>query len=110
MSDQVHACTLFETLHKNEIDVAILPESNTLWTPETLKKVRAIGTEIYDHFKLKGASSDKPSATKYQPGGVALMAGGKVVGRSSASGVDKQGLGRCAYLCLNREQNKRYGS
>eukprot|EP00957_Ditylum_brightwellii_P026078 1971681-Ditylum_brightwellii.AAC.1 len=69
--------------------MAILPESNTPWTPEKLKKIRAIGTEIYDHFKLEGVSIDEPSATEYQPEGVALMAGGKVVGRISNSGVDK---------------------
>eukprot|EP00957_Ditylum_brightwellii_P035602 2698729-Ditylum_brightwellii.AAC.1 len=35
------------------------------------------------------------------------MAGGKVVGRISNSGVDRRGLGRWAHLCLNGEQNKK---
>eukprot|EP00957_Ditylum_brightwellii_P127610 9731620-Ditylum_brightwellii.AAC.1 len=43
----------------------------------------------------------------YQPGGVAVFAGGNVAGRICASGTNKKGLGWWTYLCLNSQYNKK---
>eukprot|EP00957_Ditylum_brightwellii_P096420 7343149-Ditylum_brightwellii.AAC.1 len=56
---------------------------------------------------MEGASSDKACVGNSQPGGVAVLAGGKAVGQICESGVDKSGLGRWAYLCLNGQYNKK---
>eukprot|EP00957_Ditylum_brightwellii_P038090 2880559-Ditylum_brightwellii.AAC.1 len=89
---------MFETLKEKKVDIGVLPESNTPWTPDRLSKYRKLGVEVFQHFKLKGTSSDEACVRHYQPGGVALFAGGNAVGRISKLGV---------YFCLNGQYNKK---
>eukprot|EP00957_Ditylum_brightwellii_P167479 12749274-Ditylum_brightwellii.AAC.1 len=55
---------------------------------------------------MEGASSDKPCVGNYKPEGIAIMAGGNIVGRICALGTDKRGLGQWAYMCLNDQYDK----
>eukprot|EP00957_Ditylum_brightwellii_P164352 12512142-Ditylum_brightwellii.AAC.1 len=84
---------MFETLKENKVDIGVLPESNTPWTPDRLSKYRKLGAEVFQHFKLEGVSSNEAYIGHYQPGGVALFAGGNALGRISKSGVDGKELG-----------------
>eukprot|EP00957_Ditylum_brightwellii_P154741 11777592-Ditylum_brightwellii.AAC.1 len=63
-----------------------------------LSKYMKLGVEVFQHFKLKGVSSNEACVGHYQPGGVALFAGGNVVGRNIKLGVNRTGLGRWAYF------------
>eukprot|EP00957_Ditylum_brightwellii_P009346 707187-Ditylum_brightwellii.AAC.1 len=70
-------------------------------------RYRKLGTEVYDNFKLEGASSDDPCVGNYQPGGIALYIGGNTVGRICKSGMGASRLRRWAYVCLNGQCKKK---
>eukprot|EP00957_Ditylum_brightwellii_P209057 15360099-Ditylum_brightwellii.AAC.1 len=72
--------------------MAIIPETNTPWTADRKSKYRKLGTEVYGNFKFEGASSDEPCTSNYQPGGVAMIAGGNAVRQLCKSRVDELGL------------------
>eukprot|EP00957_Ditylum_brightwellii_P137425 10477772-Ditylum_brightwellii.AAC.1 len=74
---------MFETLKENKVNIGVLPESNSPWTPDRLTKCRKFGAKVFQHFKLKEAPSNEAYIGHYQPGGVALFSGGNVVGRMS---------------------------
>eukprot|EP00957_Ditylum_brightwellii_P088705 6754966-Ditylum_brightwellii.AAC.1 len=74
---------MFETLKGNKVNIGVLAELNTPWTSDSLSKYRKLGVEVFQHFKLEGASRNEASIGHYQSGGEALFAGGNTVGRIS---------------------------
>eukprot|EP00957_Ditylum_brightwellii_P129355 9867508-Ditylum_brightwellii.AAC.1 len=85
---------IIETMEELQIDVLVMPETNTPWNTQLKGEILSIGRKICRSFKCSGASSDNACVGKYQPGGVGLLARGNIVGRINKAEVDNSGLGR----------------
>eukprot|EP00957_Ditylum_brightwellii_P010487 794920-Ditylum_brightwellii.AAC.1 len=91
-----------------DIDLVAMPEANTPWAKELITQLRMHGNRCFKSFKCVGTSSNKPSVSKYQPGGVGIFTCNNVVGRINKVDDDARGLGRWCYMHLNGQFKKNW--
>jgi hypothetical protein len=94
------------TSNANEVDIHCLAETNLDWE---YKDTRHACNEHLRPFwpisKLVTASSTITYDSQYQPGGVATMVGGNLVGRLSNHEADSHGLGRWTTCTFRGKEN-----
>eukprot|EP00957_Ditylum_brightwellii_P076135 5787864-Ditylum_brightwellii.AAC.1 len=76
------------------IDTFGFAETNLAWTKALEHTAKYHGHKVFKQFSMVTCSSDDPTSTIHQPGGVCMGVTGSTIGKILETTKDPTGLGR----------------